>query len=395
VEPGEDGWQSRLPRYIGPYAVEDRLGVGGMGVVVGGRHRLLGRRVAIKIRHRGRDGDDDEDLLARRFRQGAVLQSELDHAHIARVYDYLESPTLQAIVMQYVDGGSVEQLLRDRHGPLEVEQAVRVAIHAADALDYAHRRGVVHRDVKPGNLMLAGSPLGTDVRVTDFGVAKQLGKSLDLTLAGANVGTLWYMPPEQFNHEAPTPRFDVYGLGATLYEMLTGHIPFRSADHAELFRRFLDGVPPPPIRSRNPKVPEMLAAVVDLALDLDASKRLQSTAAFALLLRAVALRLGVVPEAETARSLHTRCRRAGDLACVDRLATSPRVELCAALAEIGFEDERAVIDTGPPDVVPHRPSIDEEEDGVTLANGPFPPPPHPDDDDDDRTVVMGTPDDED
>ncbi len=392
MESGEDSWQSRLPRYIGPYAVEDRLGLGGMGVVVGGRHRLLGRRVAIKIRHRGRDDDEDEDLLSRRFRQGAVLQSELDHAHIARVYDYLESPTLQAIVMQYVDGGSVEQLLRDRRGPLEVTQAVRIAIHAAEALDYAHRRGMVHRDVKPGNLMLAGSPAGTDVRVTDFGVAKQLGKSLDLTLAGANVGTLWYMPPEQFNHEAPTPRFDVYGLGATLYEMLTGHIPFRSPDHAELFRRFLDGVPAPAIRSRNPQVPEVLAAVVDLALELDASRRLPSSAVFALLLRAVALRLGVLPEDEAAQALHGRCRRAGDLACVDALATSPRLEIQAALAEIGLDEE--VLETGPPTAVVHRPSIDEEEDGVTLANGPLPPPAHHDDDDDDRTVIMGEPDDD-
>lgn len=376
--------QNRLPRFIGPYAVEEKIGTGGMGVVVAGRHRLLGRPVAIKVRHRGREAD--EDLLAERFRQGAILQADLDHPHIARVYDYLESPTLQAIVMQRLDGGSIEQLLRDRKGPLDPAIALRVAIGAADALDHAHGRGVIHRDVKPANLMLAGDAERGDVRVTDFGVAKQLRRSPDLTMAGANVGTLWYMPPEQFNHEAPTPRVDVYGLGATLYEMLTGHIPFKAPDHAELFRRFLDGEPPPPVLERNPAVPPALAGVVEQALALDPAERVPSAATLGLLLRAVAVREGLSAEAAATRWLHGRCRRAGELACLAALPDAVRADLEAVLADIGTEDEPQ---GGPITAVrpaPFPALIDEEDDGATLAGDIF-----GDDDDEDRTMVMDRP----
>jgi serine/threonine protein kinase len=197
------------------------------------------------------------------------------------------------------------------------------------------------------------------------------------------------MPPEQFNRETPTPRVDVYGLGATLYEMLTGHIPFKSADHAELFRRFLDGVPPPPIRERNPRVPTALAAVVELALELEAARRVPTAAALSLLLRAVAWRQGLLPDSESTRALHARCRRGGDLACMDALDAAARGEIRAALTEIGTGDALDDFDGPVTAVIRHVPTIDEEEDGVTLAGDAFPSP--PDDEDDDRTVVMDGP----
>ncbi|MCA9539163.1 MAG: serine/threonine protein kinase [Myxococcales bacterium] len=292
---------ARLPRYIGPYSVEGRLGTGGMGIVLYARHRLLAREVAIKIRHRADAGE--EVLLAERFRQGAVLQAELDHMHVARVFDYLESPMFQAIVMEYLPGGSLEDRLRSTDGPLPIPMAVDIGIRAADAMAYAHRRGVIHRDIKPANLMLVDADDPGTVRITDFGVAKALERSPDLTVAGANVGTLWYMPPEQFNQEEPTPLADVYSLGATIYEMLTGQIPFEAPDTSEIFRRFLDGVPPPPILGRNPFVPPTVAAVVETALALQPEHRVPSAAVLALLLRAVAESESISIEDTAARRL--------------------------------------------------------------------------------------------
>ncbi|MCB9529842.1 MAG: serine/threonine-protein kinase [bacterium] len=292
---------ARLPRFIGPYSVEGRLGTGGMGIVLYARHRLLGREVAVKIRHRGEN--QDEHLLAERFRQGAILQAELDHPHVARVYDYLESPMFQAIVMEYLPGGSLEDKLRSVDGPLPIPMAIDIGIRSADAMAYAHRRTVVHRDIKPANLMMVDADDPGSVRITDFGVAKALERSPDLTVAGANVGTLWYMPPEQFNHEKPTPLADVYSLGATIYEMLTGQIPFEAPDTSEIFRRFLDGVPPPPILGRNPFVPPTVAAVVETALALKPEARIPSAAVLALLLRAVAEGEGITIEDTAGRRL--------------------------------------------------------------------------------------------
>ena len=289
------------PHHIGPYTVDRRIGTGGMGTVLLARHRLLGRAVAVKLRHESPDASDDA-LLAERFRQGARLQAELDHPHIARVYDYLESPSFQAMVLEYLPGGSIEERLRGRGGSLSLEEAIEIGIRCADALAYAHRRGVMHRDIKPANLMLVDADDPRTVRITDYGVAKDPDRSPDLTMAGANVGTLWYMPPEQFNQETPTPLVDVYSLGATIYEMLTGTLPFDSEDTGEIFRRFLDQVPPPPIRGRNADVPQALACVVEHALSIDTARRVPSAASLSLLLRAAADACGLgIGEAEARR----------------------------------------------------------------------------------------------
>jgi len=272
-----------------------------MGTVLLARHRLLGRAVAVKLRHSSPDASDDA-LLAERFRQGARLQAELDHPHIARVYDYLEAPGFQAMVLEYLPGGSLQDRLRSRGRALPVEEAVEIGIRCADALAYAHARGVVHRDIKPANLMLVDGRDPRTVRVTDYGVAKDPERSPDLTMAGANVGTLWYMPPEQFNQETPRPLVDVYALGATIYEALTGTLPFESEDTGEIFRRFLDKVPPPPIRGRNAQVPQSVACVVEACLAIDPQRRVPSAAALSLMLRAVADAAGLgIEEAEARR----------------------------------------------------------------------------------------------
>ncbi|MEZ4473556.1 MAG: serine/threonine-protein kinase [bacterium] len=192
---------------------------------------------------------------------------------------------------KYLGGGCIADLLAQ--GPVPVPSTVEMGIRVAEALHYAHLRGVVHRDIKPANIMLVDAERADTVRITDYGVAKTANRSPDLTVAGANVGTVWYMSPEQFNHEDPTPGFDIYSLGATLYELLTGTIPFAGKDTAEIFRRFLDGVPAPAITDRSPTVPPALATVVEAAMALDRHARVPTAAVLALLLRAVAEREGL------------------------------------------------------------------------------------------------------
>ena len=310
---------SRHPAVVGPYRVEAMLGVGGMGEVLRGRHELLGRVVAIKLRTRTRT--TDEDRLAERFRHTACLQGELDHPAIARVYDYLELPRHQALVLEYLGGGCIADLLVT--GPIPIASSVEMAIRAAEALHYAHLRGVVHRDIKPANLMLVDADRPDSIRITDYGVAKTTDRSPDLTVAGANVGTLWYMSPEQFNHEAPTPGFDIYSLGATIYELLTGSIPFEGKDTAEIFRRFLDGVPAPPITDRNPAVPPTLATVVEAAMALDRHDRVPTAAVLALLLRAVAEREGLGLSDAAARRLFHQADGAALRRMVRQLEATP------------------------------------------------------------------------
>lgn len=267
-----------------------------------GRHELLPRPVAVKIRYR-EEASTEEALLFHRFRQGALLQSEVPHPAIARVYDYFECPDYQALVMEYLPGGSVEDLLRGSDHGIGVGMAVEIATRSADALAAAHALDIVHRDIKPGNLMLREVGEPRTVRVTDFGVAKALDRSPDLTMPGANVGTIWYMPPEQFNNEEATPACDIYALGATLFEMVTGQLPFERRDTSEIFRRFLDKIPPPAIALLNPRVPSALIEIIERAMALDVGRRVPSCAALALLLRAVGRAEGLVDDDSRVRQL--------------------------------------------------------------------------------------------
>ena len=396
---------SGLPRYLGAYAIEGQIGAGGMGTVFGGWHQLLGRRVALKVRYCSTE--PEEELLAERFRQGAILQAQLDHPNIARVYDYIETKQMQVIVMELLSGVSVEDRLHQCGGPMPFDEAIAVGIQATAAIDYAHHKGVIHRDIKPGNLLLVDADDTMNIRMSDFGVAKTLDRSPDLTMAGTNVGTLWYMPPEQFNNEEPTTRVDVYALGATLYEMFTGHIPYRAAQHAEIFRRFLDREPPPPMRERNPNIPEALAEVIEAALELEPEERIPSAGAFSALLRAVA-EVQVVPVGggEHALSLMRRCLQVAAQHC-GRFSERVRTELCDALTRLHTQVG------GLPEEIWSRPSID-DDDTTTGRHYPvveFSPDMHsalssmldaPDtlsfqslllggDDDEDSTVVMDQP----
>ncbi|MCK6571408.1 serine/threonine protein kinase [Myxococcota bacterium] len=391
-----------LPPTLGPYVLGETVGSGGMGTVVAATHRYLGRRVALKIR--ARDGRGEEErLTAERFRLGARLQSQLQHDHIVRIHEYFETAELQIAVMEMVGGGSVEQRLA--HGPLPIAAAVAIAERAASGLAYAHGLGIIHRDIKPGNLLLGRVDDPSSVRLSDFGVAKSVSStSEELTMAGANVGTLWYMPPEQFNAEAPTPQVDVYALGATLYEMLTAQVPLEEASHAGLFRRFLDRRPPPPVRGHNPGVPLLLAAVVEQALALEPAERVPSAAVFATWIRAAivatpverAIHLAGVERLEASVSeargaigrLPGPVRLAVD-AALDRLLEREGVLLAAASQPAIRVGPRRGHPTEPPPTL--APAVPEDVPDASFDNRSVTAVSHvrlPPDDEDERTVIM-------
>ena len=262
----------------GRYETGERLGSGGMSNVYKATDRILERTVAVKIL--AEHLSDDERFVAR-FRREALAVARLIHPNIVQVYDSGVDDGRHYIVMEYVAGRSGAQILQ-RHGPLDPEEAAEIGIQACAGLDYAHRRGIIHRDVKPGNLMIMGGPVGggdTVVKLTDFGIARAIEQTR-ITQVGSVVGTAAYLSPEQVRGDEATPGTDVYALGVVLYQFLTGRLPYEGSSLAELAVRQQNETPLPP-STYNPKVPEPLGAAVLRALEGDTNRRYASAGEFA------------------------------------------------------------------------------------------------------------------
>jgi len=241
------------------YRLERRLGVGGMATVQLAFDTRLERYVAVKLlaEHLA----EDSSFIAR-FRREALSAARLVHPNIVQVFDFGSAPDgRQFIVMEFVDGHSCAELLRDR-GRLRADQAVEIAAQACRGLDYAHRNGVVHRDVKPGNLLVDRE--GT-VKLADFGIAKAAEDS-DITKVGSVLGTAAYLSPEQARGQPARPASDLYALGVVTYQLLVGRLPFEAASLTDLARQQESGPPLAP-DVLAPDVPSALAAVVLRALD--------------------------------------------------------------------------------------------------------------------------------
>jgi serine/threonine-protein kinase len=257
----------------GRYQTAEKLGSGGMSNVYKATDLILERTVAVKIL--AEHLSDDERFVAR-FRREALAVAKLIHPNIVQVYDTGVDEGRHYIVMEYVSGRSGAQILQ-RHGPLDPETAAEAAIQACAGLDYAHRRGIIHRDVKPGNLMVTGGPVGggeMTVKLTDFGIARAIEQTR-ITQVGSVVGTAAYLAPEQVRGEEATPATDVYALGVVLYQFLTGRLPYEGSSLAELAVRQQNEKPLPP-STYNEAVPAPLGAAVLRALEGDPNRRYAS-----------------------------------------------------------------------------------------------------------------------
>lgn len=262
---------------IGPYEVLDELGRGGMGVVYRAYSLRLRRTCAIKVLT---GGEHQTEADIERFQNEAMLAARLTHPNIVQVFDAGESQGLFYFVMEYVQGRGIEHLAEAG----EIRAGVEALAKAARALDHAHRRGVVHRDVKPDNILVDASG---EPHVTDFGIAKALGQDSGLTWAGRPIGTPNYMPPEQANGEldAIGPLSDVYSLGATLYHLLAGRPPFVGDAPLQVLMEVLEKEPEAPgvvaRRERGREVPLDLEAICLKAMEKRARRRYPSAAAMA------------------------------------------------------------------------------------------------------------------
>jgi len=257
----------------GRYEIGDRLGSGGMSSVHKATDLTLERTVAVKIL--AEHLSDDERFVAR-FRREALAVAKLIHPNIVQVYDTGIDRGRHYIVMEYVEGRSGAQILQ-KQGPLAAEVAAEIGGQACAGLDYAHRRGIIHRDVKPGNLMIVGGPVGggpLTMKLTDFGIARAVEQTR-ITQVGSVVGTAAYLSPEQVRGEEATPATDVYALGVVLYQFLTGRLPYEGSTLAELAVRQQNERPLPP-STYNDAVPETLAGAVLRALEGDPARRYAS-----------------------------------------------------------------------------------------------------------------------
>jgi eukaryotic-like serine/threonine-protein kinase len=244
----------------GRYRIERRLGAGGMSTVYQAMDTVLERSVAVKLlaEHLAED-----DAFVARFRREALAAAKLMHPNVVQVFDSGEDPSTDRhyIVMEYVDGPSCADLLRE-YKRLEVDQTVAIARDACRALDYAHRAGVIHRDVKPGNLLVATESDTT--KLADFGIAKA-AEQTRITQVGSVLGTAAYLSPEQARGEEAGPESDVYSLGVCAYQFLTGRLPHEYSSLTELaLKQQEENVEP--VASYRPEVPPELDAAIRVAL---------------------------------------------------------------------------------------------------------------------------------
>jgi serine/threonine protein kinase len=266
---------------LGPYEILSAIGAGGMGEVYKARDTRLDRIVAIKVlpTHLA-----DRSELRERFEREAKTIASLNHPHICVLYDIGQQDGIDYLVMEYLEGETLAQRLQK--GPLPLEQVLQFAIEIADALDKAHRKGITHRDLKPGNVMLTKS--GT--KLLDFGLAKlkqevapanvplsELPTANDpLTAEGSIVGTMQYMAPEQLEGKEVDARTDIFAFGAVTYEMATGKKCFEGKSQASLIAAILEREPPA-MSSLQPMTPPALDRGVKKCLAKDPDERWQST----------------------------------------------------------------------------------------------------------------------
>ncbi|MFW6070456.1 MAG: protein kinase domain-containing protein [bacterium] len=269
------------------YVLEEQLAIGGQAVVYRGRDRHSGERVIIKQLRRERLGDPES--VARFLREGEALR-QLNHPNIVRMLDAVEQEDRHTLVMEYVHGGTLRDLL-DRQGPLPLQQTLNLALELADALSRAHHLGILHRDIKPDNVLLTeeGAP-----RLTDFGIARLESADARLTRTGSTLGSPAYMSPEALRGEQLDACSDIWSFGVLLYEMLAGRRPFEGDTVTHVLVKILEEAAPD-LAALRPELPPALTALVTAMLRKDRRHRPQSMRRVSSALEAI--REGRAPEA--------------------------------------------------------------------------------------------------
>src|SRR5213083_2128030 len=252
--------------FDGRYRIIRKLGSGGMANVYLAEDQELGRRVAIKILNDRHAGDEQ---FVERFRREAKNAASLSHPNIVSIYDRGEAEGTYYIAMEYLDGRSLKELIVAR-GPAPVHVAIDYARQILAAVRFAHRNGIVHRDIKPHNVLVDAEDR---LKVTDFGIARS-GPS-QMTEAGSIIGTAQYLSPEQARGAPVDQRSDLYSVGVVLYELLTGTVPFSGSTPLEIAMKHRSSTPEPPSRKRA-EVPRELDLVVLRALAKDPGDRYHS-----------------------------------------------------------------------------------------------------------------------
>ncbi len=263
-----------IPRSIGKYRIDAVLGTGAMGVVFKGFDTAIEREVAIKTIRRELLDDADAESWRARFAREVRTAARCIHPNVVTIYDFGEEAGVPYIAMEFCASRPLSDFLMSQQA-FDVKSALYIASQVLSALEAAHANGIVHRDIKPGNILLLDA--GT-VKVTDFGIARV--ESSIMTAHGSMVGTPSYMSPEQFMGTGVDQRSDLFSTAIVLYEMLTGRRPFPGANSAEIMFRVLNEHPEP-ISVINPKVPPRVEQVVWRALDKDPGQRFNSAGEFA------------------------------------------------------------------------------------------------------------------
>jgi serine/threonine-protein kinase len=245
---------SRIGQIFGKCKIQRLIGKGGMGKVWLGEHLFLKRKVAIKIL--GRDLSNDPEEMSR-FEKEAIAAAALDHENIVTIYDIDEVQGRPFIVMEYVEGEDLEQRIQ-RKAPLPAMRAAEIVLEVCKALDHAHHKGMVHRDIKPGNILLARDGR---IKLTDFGLAMEMGKREVIGADGTVTGTPHYASPEQIQGLPIDGRSDIYSLGVTFYAMLTGIRPFGGRTPDSVVRKHIEAPRPSP-RQKHPELARTLDAIV-------------------------------------------------------------------------------------------------------------------------------------
>jgi serine/threonine protein kinase len=257
---------------IGSYRILEKIGQGGMGVVYKAVDTGLDRFVAMKVLNP--DLSKNPELVSR-FRAEAKAQANLNHTNLATLYAFLvHSDGTAIMVMEFVEGETFAQMIR-RRGPIPEQEAVPLFRQALLGIGYAHRAGILHRDIKPSNLMLNNNGL---VKVMDFGIAKVMGVQ-GMTRTGTQLGTLAYMSPEQIQNRNVDIRSDIYELGITLYEMLTGHLPFEADSEFQIMHDHVYKAPPPPC-NYYPYIGKGIEQVVLKSIEKNSDARYQTVEQF-------------------------------------------------------------------------------------------------------------------